>query len=103
MTDPAPIVDNKFREAVLKLTQIKEPMRFEIDAFSWWGIISAIQLACRHPGFKGPGRVRVESLARKVGEILTANDPDLKLLHELGWQKNFPETIEPATEKHGED
>jgi hypothetical protein len=98
-----PPVDNKFKEAMLRLQQIKEPMRFEIDAFSWFGIVSAIQLACRHPHFKGPGRELVESIARKVGVILTDNDPDLRLLLALGWQNNFPESHTPDTEKHGED
>jgi hypothetical protein len=81
----------KFVAAVTRLFEDPQPLHLEMEKMTAWHILSTIQLACRHPEFKGATRDQVEHFARQLGEALTANDPDLRLLFNMGWEENLDE------------
>lgn len=48
-------------------------------------LVSVIQLACKHPGNKGPAREYAERFARTIGDELSKT-PALKQLIDKGWE-----------------
>lgn len=82
---------SKILDAIARLFQDKQPVQVEMTKMQLWQIICTIQLACRHPHFQGPTRVEVEGFARQMGNILSANDRDLKMLLEMGWDPKYDE------------
>ncbi len=87
MTQP----DQKFLQAIERLCKDKQPVQVEMSKHELWCILSTIQLACRHPHFDGPTRKIVEQIARQLGKVIVANDTDLRMLFEMGWQSKFDE------------
>ena len=83
--------DLKFQAAIARLADDKQPILCEIGKFELWCLLSAVQLACRHPKFNGPSRSIIEQAARQLGGAITANDNDLRVLFEMGWHNKFDE------------
>lgn len=83
--------DQKFLDAVERLFKDEQPVQLEMTKQQVWCMLTAVQLACRHPYFNGPTRQIVEEVSRKIGDALSANDPDLKMLFAMGWDKQFDE------------
>ena len=77
--------------ALGRLAADPQRLTIEISKYDLWILLGTIQLACRHPQFIGPTRFASENLCRLLGEVLTNNDPDLRLLFAMGWEKNFDE------------
>jgi hypothetical protein len=84
-------LEDRFLLATERLMRDPQPVRVELSKFELWSLLACVQLACRHPAFIGRSRHRefVESLARRIGGDLTANDPDLRLCFAAGWEKIF--------------
>lgn len=80
-----------FTAAIRRLYDDKQPIQVECDKQTMFCVISTIQLACRHPNFNGQTRRVVEDWARQIGDAMTANDADLRMLYEMGWHKQFDE------------
>lgn len=80
---------SKFTAAMERLFKDPQPVQIQISKQELWCFLCAIQLACRHPRFNGPTRKITEATARQLGAVLIANDPDLKMLFEMGWQEQF--------------
>lgn len=81
----------KFIDALLRLSQDKQRVEINVGKYELWCLLTAIQLACRHPKFIGPTREVVEPLARDFGNAIAANDSDLRMLFEMGWNPEFDE------------
>lgn len=81
----------KMLEALKRLGEDPQAVQVQVSKFQLWCLLSAVQLACRHPKYTGPSRPIVEQTARAMAEPLLANDPELRLLWEMGWQKRFDE------------
>lgn len=81
-------------DAMIRLFQDKQPVRIEFTKQQLWMILATIQLACRHPKFNCPTRQAVEEWAREVGAAIVSNDQDLRMLFEMGWNKQFDKRIE---------
>lgn len=81
----------KFLAAITRLFEDQQPLHIETSKQQMWCLLTAVQLACRHPKFNGPTRKIVEPLARQIGVALVANDTDLKMLFEMGWREEFDE------------
>lgn len=80
---------NQFLASMERLSADPQAVRLDIPKVLAFQLISVVQLACRHPGFDGPTRANVEPLMRDLGRAISANDPDLRMLIEMGWQKQF--------------
>lgn len=79
----------RFLAAIGRLARDPQPVHIELSKFDLWCLLSAVQLACRHPSFTGPSRQVVEGTARTIGDALTANDLDLRLCFAAGWESSF--------------
>lgn len=75
----------KFEQALLKIREIKEPVNFQIDAYTAYHWIAAVKIARTHPGFQGMMPEHVEKLAKTVGNVICKEHPDLKFMFDLGW------------------
>jgi hypothetical protein len=89
MKQQAGTSDSKMLDALTRLCRDPQPVHIECDKATAWRVVATIQLACRHPEFKGQVREAVEGFARQLGESLTANDPDLRMLLSMGWEQTF--------------
>ena len=74
-------------QALENLFHCPERARIELSHGDVWCLVSAIQLACRHPQFQGPIRDKVESIARSLGEALVGRHPGLLNVYEAGWPR----------------
>ncbi len=67
---------------IIKALQTAPKIKLTLDAALALQLISAIQLACRHPRFDGRVRQIVEEFARALSQRLPA---ECQPLTELGW------------------
>lgn len=81
----------KFVAAVERLFKDEQPVELTISKQQLWCLITAVQLACRHPLFTGPTRKIVDEVVNKIAAPLVANDPDLRLLYQMGCDPRFDE------------
>lgn len=81
--------DQKFILALERLFNDQQRVQADMSKGELWSLLSAVQLACRHPRFTGPTREIVERAARQLGAVLVANDQDLRMLFEMGWNPQF--------------
>jgi len=79
--------------ALLELADDPQPVKVEIPKILAWQVVSALQLACSHPNFKGAIRENVEAFARDLCAALCANNQDLRLLSAMGWERVFDEKV----------
>ena len=79
----------RMRQAFERLCADEQPFVLEASKRDIFQLIAALQLACRHPEFNGSVRQTVEAIARQMGSVLTVNDPDLRLLINLGWEPDL--------------
>lgn len=68
----------------------------ELDVATTAQLISAIQLACRHPQFKGPTRTKVEEVARELQAKISLT-PRIALMLEAGWDQTMDVPAERKT------
>lgn len=63
-----------------------------IDGQQLIALLATIQLACRHPNFRGATRQQVEQIAHSFQRLAAAAAPDLDLVHDvlkLGWNPDY--------------
>src|SRR5947208_2973161 len=63
-----------------------------IDGQQLVALIATIQLACRHPNFRGPTRVQVEQIAHSLQRLAKQQLPQFDLVHDvlnLGWNPDY--------------
>jgi hypothetical protein len=61
---------------------------FELDGLMMFQLLSALQLACRHPNFHGPTRDFVESYAHFLQRGISKT-PTLAAMCEAGWNPAY--------------
>lgn len=83
--------DERFIKAMERLFTDQQPVEVTMSKHQLWCLITAVQLACRHPHFNGPTRDIVEKTAKDMAAPIVANDNDLKMLLEMGWNPQFDE------------
>ncbi len=89
---------DKILAALGRLAEDKQPVRLECSKFELWCALSAMQLAFRHPSYRGPSRTHAERFHDEVGRVLCSNDPDLRLLFEMGRDRRFDHVRAPGEE-----
>jgi len=97
------MTENKVQDALLELFKDPQPIEWRLTKSMAWQLMSAIQLACRHPGFKGSVRDTTESMARHLQDALCANDNDLRQLAEMGWHQQFDDVQGEKPQPHLSD
>ena len=65
-----------------------DPVEMVVNPLACWCVMSAIQLACRHPEFDGPTREVAEGFARKLQERVAVT-PALQRVAAMGWDPEF--------------
>ncbi|HWN95036.1 MAG TPA: hypothetical protein VNT99_08385 [Methylomirabilota bacterium] len=65
------------------------PVVLQLDLGTAMQIISALQLACRHPDFNGGARETVEGFARDAQESIGEQAPEIAEFLELGWSEEY--------------
>jgi hypothetical protein len=60
----------------------------ECSCLDLWCLLSAVQLACRHPEFKGPTREIAEALAREIFDEMDIT-PAIREVARRGWARNM--------------
>ena len=78
--------EERLMAALRRLANAKEPIvvRFP-EKFQLWALLSQVQLALRHPINKGSSKL-VRALIEQLAEPLWANEPDLRLLWQMGFE-----------------
>lgn len=64
------------------------PVDIQADVHTCLCLIATIQLACRHPHFKGPTRDVVTGLARML-QVKIGRTPLLRSMMAAGWERVF--------------
>jgi hypothetical protein len=80
------------------LFAMQQPVSLEIDVNFAVQLISAVQLACRHPSFKGKVRDSVEAFTRELQEPVSLT-PRIRLMIDAGWDQTMDVPAEPAAEQ----
>jgi hypothetical protein len=78
---------------VLDRADRERPLTFQSDYFEMFCVIGAVQLACRHPEYKGPVRTVAEDFIRQIASHFPA---EVQPLIEKGWNPNH-DTISIAS------
>lgn len=68
----------------------------ECSYLDLWCLLSAVQLACRHPEFTGPTREIAEALARDIFNEMDLS-PTLREVARRGWEPEYDEVINERT------
>jgi hypothetical protein len=95
---PSPPFRQRAIQALERLFNDPASLLLELSPGELFCLIAAAQLACRHPHFRGVTRQMAEETARGLAGALLAHaaqDPDLALLLEQGWNSAFDEPQEP--------
>lgn len=71
--------------AMMRLKDDPQPVLLEIDKGSALCLLATIQLACRHPNYRGPTRKLCVGIANAIGNALIQDNPGMRLIIELGW------------------
>jgi hypothetical protein len=77
------------RRAGERVNEIKEPVKFELDAVLVVGMIGQLQLAFRHPHNTGPTRQTLETFVRDLIEQLDPAHGDLHTLLMMGFHEAY--------------
>lgn len=81
--------NEKLLEALQRLGADKQPIEITCNKFQMYCVLSALQMATRNPNWEGPVRDSVIAWTKEVAEPFFANEPDLRLLFAMGWEKTF--------------
>ena len=83
----------EFAEQFKQLTQNKDLIVFEVSPLDAWAILSAIQIAIRHPKCNGEIAERAVEVARTIQEHI-ASEGVLKTVADMGWNPEHDQTDE---------
>lgn len=61
----------------------------DIDLMGAFQLIAALQLACRHPSFRGPTRAHIEGFARILQARITEPGTAMADVLEQGWNPDL--------------
>ena len=82
-------VPTKYLEAMRKLRAVTTPVTFEVDPYSTFCMVTAMQLALKgteENTDRTSWRSVVERLCKALGDLVTQHDPDLRELYEAGYR-----------------
>lgn len=80
------------REA--KALNTAPPIEFTIGRIEAMCLISAVQLACRHPRYTGPSRKLAEDVVRQIASAAFNGFPATKAVVERGWDPSYDDPVE---------
>lgn len=78
------ITGETFEQAMMYLSK-QEPVEFKIDALTAFCMVSAMQLALRHPQFKGLAHGLVEKVTVNLAAILSKEADEVRAIVESGF------------------
>lgn len=79
---------------VAALRSVREPIVLQMTLDQAVTLIANIQLACRHPGNRGPSRKIAEAIARVVQDAIAQESPEAGRLLERGWHQVYDVPME---------
>ena len=81
------IDQERFEKAMERLAN-SDPVEFNLDPITTFCMVSAMQLALRHPNFKGQARGIVDNITVRLAALLANRDAELLEVLELGYCVN---------------
>jgi predicted fused transcriptional regulator/phosphomethylpyrimidine kinase len=85
---------DRLKAALVRLHTDPQPVQIEMSKADVFALIGTVQLAGRHPNAKDSPSIQASlGLARQLIDAIAANDPDLRMLCNMGFEKQFDEPI----------
>jgi len=84
--DEPTMMPEEFAAEMKQLVEDFQPVRFEVSKIQGFAVLAAIQLALRHPDFKGPLSAEVSLVARGLANAFTQLHPGLRSVIEDGFR-----------------
>lgn len=79
----------RFMRAALPAMQDTTPLQVEITVADAWFLVSALQLATRHPGLGEPMKARLSDIGHQFQGAIVEHHPEVQFLIERGWHEMF--------------
>lgn len=77
--------EETFYDVARRVLSDRRPLDCQIDVADAWTLVSALQLATRHPGISGEMRDAIEYVARQFQNAIVDEHPDAGPVLEMGW------------------
>lgn len=81
--------EKQFMEIGTKLAVDPTTIELQMDMLNGWVLVSALQLATRHPEMSGVMKQMLTKLGRGIQGRIAEKYPDAGKLLEKGWHKQF--------------
>ena len=85
--DPQKLIDHQ--NVVAAVMSDHQPLNVHIDIMQTWLLISAIQLATRHPGLNTTTKTHLTQTGRAFQQAIVDYHPEAAELIEMGWHSEF--------------
>lgn len=84
MATTAPDLNSPDMKTTARILSDQEPIRFTMSVADVWLMISAVQLAQRHPGMHGHTREHFASIIAQMSQAIIARHPEAERLFAMG-------------------
>lgn len=85
--------NDQYMRIARRVMRDETPLNLTITISNAWILVSALQLATRHPVMGQPLRQHLEHIARQLQAAIVERHPEAEALLEMGWQ---PEHDQPS-------
>jgi hypothetical protein len=80
---------DQFIEATHRVMSDQTPLTVNISIMQAWLMVSAVQLAWRHPGLSGAMKRHLREIADQFGDRIVEIHPESRDLLDAGWQPEY--------------
>ena len=79
----------RFMRIATVVMQDERPLPVEINIKEAWFLVSALQLATRHPAMESRQKRHITEIGRQFQNAIVAAHPEAQELLEAGWHSQF--------------
>jgi hypothetical protein len=83
------VSEEKFMRITAAVMSDETPLAVQINIKEAWLLISALQLAIRHPGLSPVMKQTLKKIARDFQQPITQRHPETARLFEMGWHPAY--------------
>lgn len=87
-----------FEKAAIAAMSDENPLPIIITIADAWFVVSAIQLAVRHPDLHEPLRDRLRDIAHQFTEPICADHPSAREAIEMGWHEENDDLLDDGSD-----
>jgi len=84
-----PMSKEEAMRVTAEVMQDETPLTVTISIKEAWLLVSALQLACRHPGLSGFMHRALKKIALQFQQAITERHPEARVPFEMGWNPAF--------------